>query len=289
MTSERAFLRAADLADDDLRVAALLVRAAEMAFWQEAMSRTIEHADRALLAYTAAGDVAGAARAAVFRMLAVFSEGRLAEAIELGRAALGSLGALGPLDTANPVVAELKAVLGVNSYFMGDVEAASDYLDDALALSQRFELPRLLARSMHFSASVLGEQGRLHEARLFYEESLVLTKARTQSDSRRSPRTTSHGSSRSTTCRVQRSTPAPRSKSRVGAVFGRRRPGTPTPSCCRSCRRDDSAKQNCSAARSSPARCVAVVASSPGLASHASRRTSAGPSGRGSCSESARE
>lgn len=115
----------------------------------------------------------------MFRTLAVGSEGRLAEALELGRAALGSLGALGPLDTASPVVAELEAILGVNSHFTGDLEAASNYLDDALALSQRLELPRLLARSMHFSAAVLAEQGRLHEARLFYEESLALTKAHT--------------------------------------------------------------------------------------------------------------
>jgi predicted ATPase len=177
--AERAFLRAADLADDDLRVAAHLVRAAEMAFWQEANSRAIEHADQALSAYTAAGDVVGAARASVFRILAVGSEGRLAEALELGRTALGSVDALGQLDTANPVVAELKAILGVDSYFTGDLEAASDYLDDALALTQRFELPRLLARAMHFSAAVLGEKGRLHEARLFYEESLALTKAHT--------------------------------------------------------------------------------------------------------------
>jgi class 3 adenylate cyclase/tetratricopeptide (TPR) repeat protein len=178
--AERAFLRAADLADDDLRAAAHLVRAAEMAFWQEANGRAIEHADQALSAYTAAGDVAGAARATVFRVLAMGSEGRLAEAIELGRRALDALDALDGLDGLDglePVVAELKTILGVNSHFAGDLDAASDYLDDALALSQRFELPRLLARSMHFSASVLAEQGRLHEARLFYEESLALTKA----------------------------------------------------------------------------------------------------------------
>jgi class 3 adenylate cyclase/tetratricopeptide (TPR) repeat protein len=177
--AERAFLRAADLADDDLRAAAHLVRAAEMAFWQEANGRSIEHADQALSAYTAAGDIAGAARATVFRMLAMGSEGRLAEAIELGRRALDALDGLERLERLEPVVAELKAILGVDSYFTGDLEAASDYLDDALALSQRFELPRLLARSMHFSAAVLAHQGRLHEARLFYEESLALTKAHT--------------------------------------------------------------------------------------------------------------
>jgi class 3 adenylate cyclase/tetratricopeptide (TPR) repeat protein len=171
--AERAFVRAADLADDDLRAAAHLVRAAEMAFWQEANGRTIEHADQALSAYTAAGDIAGAARATVFRMLAMGSEGRLAEAIELGRRTLESLEGL---DGQEPVVAELKGILGVNADFTGDLEAASDYLDDALGLSQRFELPRLLARSMHFYAAVLENQGRLHQARLFYEESLALTK-----------------------------------------------------------------------------------------------------------------
>jgi class 3 adenylate cyclase/tetratricopeptide (TPR) repeat protein len=177
--AELAFLRAADLANDDLRVATHLVRAAEMAFWQEANSRTTEYADRALSAYTAAGDIVGAARASVFRILAAGSEGRLAEAIELCRTALGSLGAVGSLDAANAVIAELKAILGVYSSFAGDLEVASEHLDEALALTQQFELPHLLARAMHFSAAVLGEQGRLHEARLFYEESLALVKAHT--------------------------------------------------------------------------------------------------------------
>jgi class 3 adenylate cyclase/tetratricopeptide (TPR) repeat protein len=172
--AERAFLRAPDLADGDLRAAAHLVRAAEVAFWREADERAIEHAVRAASMFTAADDAVGAARATVFLVLAVGSKGRLAEAVELGRRALD---ALGSLDAPAPVVADLETVLGVTSYFAGDLDAASDYLDDALALSQRFELPRQLARSMHFTAAVLADQGRIHESRLFYEESLALTKA----------------------------------------------------------------------------------------------------------------
>ncbi len=171
--AERAFLRAAELADDDLRAAAHLVRAAETAFWREAGDRTKAHADRALTTFSAAGDTVGAARATVWRMNAMFLEDRAAEAIELGRRSLDSLASL---DAPAPVVAQLEMLLGQALHFAGDDDAGCGYLEDALALSQRFDVPRQLLRSMHFLAMVRRAQGRVHEARLFYEESLALAK-----------------------------------------------------------------------------------------------------------------
>ncbi len=171
--AERAFLRAAELADDDLRAAAHLVRAAETAVWREALDRAKAHADRALATFRAAGDVVGAARATTERVNAMSLEGQLAEVVELGREALSSLSSL---DAPAPVVAELEMLVGVALHFAGDDDAACGYLEDALALSQRFGAPRQLLWSMHFLAVVRRAQGRVHEARLFYEESLALAK-----------------------------------------------------------------------------------------------------------------
>ncbi|HXW39115.1 MAG TPA: hypothetical protein VEJ44_05425, partial [Acidimicrobiales bacterium] len=170
--SQRAYLRAADLAADDPRRAHHLVRACRMAHEREAYEEAEALGAEAIGIFRAAGDAAGVARAARYLGAAMWDLGRQEEALALARSSLEGLGPGTPPED----VAELHLVLGIGLAMTGAVAEGAESLERSLVLAQRHDLGETLAMALHFKAMALRHGDRTTEAKLYYEASLEIVK-----------------------------------------------------------------------------------------------------------------
>ncbi len=170
--AQRAFVRASELAEGVDR-ARHLVRAARAANDREATPEGEALALEARRIFESLDDAAGMAEAMFELAGAVWEQGRNEEAMEIGGEALRSLG---DRDIPVKVRTDLLNVSAAGSFFLGRIDDAQARLEEALLLSQNYELTEQLAFALHFKGVLLGQLGRVPEARLFYEASLAAAK-----------------------------------------------------------------------------------------------------------------
>ncbi|MGH9294682.1 MAG: tetratricopeptide repeat protein, partial [Acidimicrobiales bacterium] len=171
--AEACYLRAAELGTDEARRAGANLKAGQMAYLTGEHERALSHFEEALSAHRLAQRDVEAARATALFGRTLVSLGRIEEAITVLREALASL----DFDKAPPlVVAELQVTLADGLYFSGRGDEAPEPLDQALRLSQHYELAEPLAQGLLLKGILLAGQGRLEEARLDYEGCLSVAR-----------------------------------------------------------------------------------------------------------------
>jgi len=171
--AESAYLTAADLSSDDAERAHLTERAGQMAQLAGFYERALGCFETAVAAHRADGRGIDAARVTTWLAGSINSLGHGEQAVVLLREALASL----DLTTAPPeVVAELQMRLGGALYFSGHRDEAAEPIEQALTLAQHYELAEPLAGALNFKAILFLTLGRLEEARLNFEGSLVVAR-----------------------------------------------------------------------------------------------------------------
>jgi class 3 adenylate cyclase/tetratricopeptide (TPR) repeat protein len=162
---QRAYDRAAALAEDQAGQAALLEQAGRLAIRANRPAEGRERLERAIALYAETGDRRGAARATAALVEADFSEDRIGEAPARLERAIAQL----ELDRPGPELAAALAELGRSRVLGGHRDAAGEPLERALTLAERLQLPEVFVEALTTKGLVLYGQGRLEEARILLE------------------------------------------------------------------------------------------------------------------------
>jgi tetratricopeptide (TPR) repeat protein len=166
--AQRAFDRAAELAEDDASRAALLDHAGRAAGHAGSFVAGRERLERAIALFESLGDREAAARSVAVLATALRREDRLEEAIELNRRAVAGLA-----DGSEDKAAAL-AELSTNLAFSGATEEASEAADAALMIAEPLEEWRTICEAFLTISYVRQKQGRLQEAIAVRERCLSL-------------------------------------------------------------------------------------------------------------------
>jgi tetratricopeptide (TPR) repeat protein len=166
--AQRAFDRAAELAEDDASRAALLDQAGRAALMSADFAQALTRLEEAIEIYERLGDSSAAARAMLPVGHALFREDRLDEAVEILRQAL--IGLPDPDDPRAAVLAELSLML----CFTGDTDAALKAADAALSIAEPREYWPAVCVAFDSLANVRVRQGRIEEARALRERAVAL-------------------------------------------------------------------------------------------------------------------
>ena len=171
--AEDAYLKAVELSSDEAEQAGfteLAGRMAQYAGWNE---RAIVHFEKAIAVHSGAERIVDAARVTALLGAVLNSLGRGERGISLTREALVSLqGTIAPPE----VVADLQARLAGSLIFSGHVHEAAEPIEEALTLSQHFELGEPLALALNSRGLLLDSAGRAEEARAHYELSAAVAR-----------------------------------------------------------------------------------------------------------------
>ena len=171
--ARRYFERAARLvANDDAR-ARLVARAGEMAHNASEPGEAQVLLEEAHAAFTALGDVRGAARVTSLLATIDFEAGHPPRAV----ARLEPVSAVLEQSEPDSVLAEIAGQLGRFLIFSGDREGAAPHLERALSLAELLDLPETFVQALN-SKSVLAKQNdRPREARILVEGALEIALA----------------------------------------------------------------------------------------------------------------
>ncbi len=164
--ARRAFDQAAELAREQLARAALVERAGTLASDGDERDVAVERFDEARRLYEAEGRAHDAARAAAGMSRALWTLGRIDEAVALLEPAFEVLAA----DEPDADVAMLAAESARIHHFLGDDETARARVEFALEIAEAQVLPEVLSHALNTKA--LLSSGRLREARALVREAL---------------------------------------------------------------------------------------------------------------------
>jgi class 3 adenylate cyclase/tetratricopeptide (TPR) repeat protein len=166
--AQRAFDRAAELAEDEGSRAALLEQAGRAALMSSEFGQAMTRLEQAIEIYERLGEFAAGARAMLPVGQALFREDRLDEAIEILRRALSGLPDAD--DSRATILAELSLML----CFTGDTDAALEAADAALSIAEPRQYWPAVCVAFDSLANVRIGQGRMEEGRALRERSLAL-------------------------------------------------------------------------------------------------------------------
>jgi class 3 adenylate cyclase/tetratricopeptide (TPR) repeat protein len=166
--AERAFDRAAELAEDDASRAALLEQAGRAALISADFPQAVTRLEEAIEIYEKLGDSEAAARAMIPVGNALNREDRLEEAIEILRRAVPGLSDAD--DARAAVLAELSLLL----CFAGDIDDALEAADAALSIAEPRQYWPAVCVAFDSLANVRVRQGRPEEARALRERAVAL-------------------------------------------------------------------------------------------------------------------
>ncbi len=166
--AQRAFDRAAELAEDERSRAALLDQAGRAAVHAGSYVAGCERLERAVALFESLGDREAAGRSVAALATALWREDRLEEAIELNRRAVAGL-AEGSADKAAAL-----AALSTSLAFRGVTEEASEAADAALMIAEPLEEWRTICEAFLTISYVRQQQGRREEATAVRERCLSL-------------------------------------------------------------------------------------------------------------------
>ena len=160
--ARRYYEQAAELAEESVLEAALLLEAGRLAVRAYRPVEARERLERAIGLFGAVGDLKGAARGAVALADVELGDGRLDEAIARFEGAVAEL-------EQGPPSAELAAALaqlGRVHVIAGRGELALPPLERALAIAERRQVPEVFVEALTSKGLVLGLSGRFDEARI---------------------------------------------------------------------------------------------------------------------------
>jgi class 3 adenylate cyclase/predicted ATPase len=166
--AQRAFDRAAELAEDDATRAALLNHAGEAADLNADPDGARDRQEAALALFEALGDHEGAARSLSALAHVLFYEDRLHEAIELNRRALAGL----PEGSAERAAA--LAELSFNQSFRGAFAEAEEAANAALAIAEPLEEWQTIITAFSTLSLVRSHQARNQESLALQERALAI-------------------------------------------------------------------------------------------------------------------
>jgi class 3 adenylate cyclase/tetratricopeptide (TPR) repeat protein len=158
----RYYEQAAELAEAPELEAALLLEAGRLAVRAYRPVDARERLERAIQLFDAAGDLKGAARAAVALADVELGDGRLEEAVARFEGAVAEL-EQGP---PSPELAAALAQLGRVHVIAGHSDLALPPLERALTIAERRQLPEVFVEALTSKGLVLGLTGRVGEARI---------------------------------------------------------------------------------------------------------------------------
>jgi class 3 adenylate cyclase/tetratricopeptide (TPR) repeat protein len=150
--AERYFDQAAELAPEQRKEAAALVRAGEMAMRASRFERATNVFERAISLYEAVGDTHAAARASGWLASVDANTGRRDEAIDRMERALAVIAD----DEPDEDLALLLTRLGQSYWFRGNVELASERTEKALDLAEALNVPEILTRGWNTRGMIVG-------------------------------------------------------------------------------------------------------------------------------------
>jgi tetratricopeptide (TPR) repeat protein len=166
--AQRAFDRAAELAEDDAVRATLLDQAARAAILTADYAGGHERLAEAVRVFEALGDRPAAARSMAVLARTLFLEDRLDEAVELNRRAVAGL------SEGSAEQAAAMAALSQNLTFTGQFEEAIQTADAALEIAEPLQEWETVVRAFNTLGNVRQRMGRTEESMAFRERSLKL-------------------------------------------------------------------------------------------------------------------
>ncbi len=152
--AQRAFERAADLAEDDRTRAALLDRAGRAAQLNADYAGACERFEQAVELFEALGDREAASRSLVALAAALHADNRLERAVEINRRAVAGL-ADGTAEKAAAL-----AALASNIAFLGEFDEALTMTEAALAIAEPLEEWLTIIRALNTLALIRKKQAR---------------------------------------------------------------------------------------------------------------------------------
>jgi len=165
---QRAYDRAAELADDEAAQAALLEQAGRLAIRANRPGDGRERLERAIAFFDEVGNRRGAARASAALVDADVMEGRMGDAPGRLEPAIEQL----ERDHPSAELAAALAELGRSRVLTGSADAAFAPLERALTLAERLRLPEVFVEALTTKGLVLYNEGRLAEARILLEAAM---------------------------------------------------------------------------------------------------------------------
>ncbi len=169
--AQRAFDRAAELAQDDGSRAKLLDQAGRAAQLNADYDGSVERLEKAVELFESLGDTVGVARSLAALAHTFYRQDRLDDALALSRRAVAGL----PDGSAEQAAA--LAVLASHLSFSGDFEQALAATDSALAIAEPLEDWPTVVRGFNTLANVRERSGRVEEATALRERALKISLA----------------------------------------------------------------------------------------------------------------
>jgi class 3 adenylate cyclase/tetratricopeptide (TPR) repeat protein len=166
--AQRAFDRAAELAENDAQRAALLDQAGQAALVNADYSASRQRLEEAISIFEALGDHESAARSMATTATVLFREDRLDEALELNRRALAGL----PEGGADRAAALAALATGLN--FLGSYEEAFSMANDALTIAEPLQEWRTIVSGLSTIGNLRLRQGRHQEGQAVRDKALEL-------------------------------------------------------------------------------------------------------------------
>jgi class 3 adenylate cyclase/predicted ATPase len=163
----RAYDDAAAIAESPVERARLLEEAGRLAISANRMLDAEERLNRAIEAFSAAGERRAAARAASGLGLALWQLDRADDALAALRPAFEALSNEEPDADVGKLAAELARI----EYFSGELERAREHVELAIDIGEEFADPALLSAALN-TKSLLLPSLRVHERRALLHESL---------------------------------------------------------------------------------------------------------------------
>ncbi len=171
--AQRYFEQAAELAEDELTHAQLEERAGVMAWRRGRSHESRVLFERAIDEFGRAGLVRPAARAATALAEIDFNEGRPLDAVDRLKSALETL----RHEEADEDVALVTAQLGRFLVLVGRTDEGNPCLEQALALSEAFDLPEIFIDALISKSLSLSAAGRLRECQILLEAAIERAEA----------------------------------------------------------------------------------------------------------------
>jgi class 3 adenylate cyclase/tetratricopeptide (TPR) repeat protein len=166
--AQRAFDRAAELAEDPATRATLLAQAGDAAMMNGDLDGSGERFEQAVALFEALDDHVSASRSLMRLARVRFIADRLDEAVELNRRAVAGL------PDGSPEKASALGAMAASLSFRGQREEALRVVDEALAIAEPLEEWLTIVRGLQTVAQIRSRAGRIQEGRALQERALAL-------------------------------------------------------------------------------------------------------------------
>jgi class 3 adenylate cyclase/tetratricopeptide (TPR) repeat protein len=170
LEAQRAYERAAELADDSIARAELLESAGMMAVAGDRGDDALRHFEQSIALFESQGSLHPAARVTARLGEALWNRGRLMDSLEMTDRAFEVLAT----DEPDEDLAWLATELGRFQFFAGNLQAAALRLETALDIAEAIGLPEVISQALNTKSLILGARGRTQEASALLRHALQI-------------------------------------------------------------------------------------------------------------------